>query len=189
MASTRSSVVTPEIALARLTLDNAVDEQVRRRSTIGSDRRPTLTKKESGPLTTITETAIDFTESPTNTAADDKTMDDVPLVDLTSSGTKEEVVLNGVPPETASNEAAQTNGHQPPSDPVAPSQQPPPVPPRPQGNAQGQTGETAEKQQVERWAQQQDVREVVANILVQLRWAIKGDAVTEKGEQVDKISK
>jgi len=98
-------------------------------------------------------------------------------------------MLNGIPPVAAPNEASQTNGDQTPSDLAAPSQQPPPVPPRPQGSAQGQSAETAEKQQVERWAQQQDVREVVANILGQLRWAIKGDAVTEKGEQIDKISK
>lgn len=189
MASTRSNVVTPEIALARLTLDNAMDEQGRRRSTIGSDRRPTLIKKESGPLTTITETAIDFTESPTNTAADDKDMDDVSLANLTGTESKDEVVLSGIPPEPAPNEASQTNDDRSSSDLAAPSQQPPPIPPRPQGNAQGQSAETAEKQQVERWAQQQDVREVVANILGQLRWAIKGDAVTEKGEQIDRISK
>jgi len=186
MASTRSSVVTPEIALARLTLDNAVDEQVRRRSTIGSDRRPTLTKKDSEPLTTITENAIEITESPTDTAADDKVMGDVPLVDLEGSEPTDDVVLNGISPEPATSGASQGDDDQLPSD---SSQKPPPVPPRPQGNANGQSAESAEKQQVERWAQQQDVREVVANILVQLRWAIKGDAATEKGEQIDRISK
>lgn len=177
MASTRLGVVTPEIALARLTLDNAVDEQVRRRSTIGSDRRPTLTKKESEQLTTITENAVEFTESPTTTATDDKTMHDIPLTDLNGSAPTEEVVSNGISTKLPS------------SEPVAPMNKPPPVPPRPQENGNGQSTESAEKQQVERWAQQQDVREVVANILVQLRWAIKGDATTEKGEQIDRISK
>ena len=189
MASTSSNVVTPEIVLARLTLDNAVDEQVRRRSTLGSDRRPTLTKKESEPLTTINETAIAFTESPGTTAVDDKAMDDVTASDLDGLPPTKDVVLNGISPDSSPKNAIQLNGSLSSSQPTVPLNEPPPIPPRPQGNTNGQSAASAEKQQVERWAQQQDVREVVANILVQLRWAIKGDATTQKGEQIDLISK
>jgi hypothetical protein len=58
----------------------------------------------------------------------------------------------------------------------------PPVPPRPQYQS------PPEQRQVERWAQQQDVREVLSNVLLQLRWAIKGYGLTEKGDQVDFVS-
>jgi len=67
------------------------------------------------------------------------------------------------------------------------AQQPPPVPPRPNGHAAGQTSGSAETNQVEQWAEQQDVREVMANVLTQLRWAIRGDGASESGEQLDHI--
>lgn len=59
---------------------------------------------------------------------------------------------------------------------------PPPVPPRPEVFE-------AKKEQVEMWAQQQDVRVVIENILQQLRWATKPEGKEESGEQIDSVSR
>lgn len=57
-------------------------------------------------------------------------------------------------------------------------ERPPPIPPRPVG-----------KQQIEQYAMQQDVEEVMGNVFHQLQWAIKPQNVTADGNQEDVISK
>lgn len=58
---------------------------------------------------------------------------------------------------------------------------PPPVPPRPQSKDQ--------EPHFEEFAQQQDVREVIQNVLHQFRWAIKPAGLEESGESIDIISR
>lgn len=55
---------------------------------------------------------------------------------------------------------------------------PPPIPPRPVG-----------KDQIEQYAMQQDVEEVMGNVFHQLQWAIKPQSVNSRGDQEDVVSK
>ena len=55
---------------------------------------------------------------------------------------------------------------------------PPPVPPRPVG-----------KSQIEEYARQQDVEEVMGNVFHQLQWAVKPEDVDADGNQQDLISR
>ena len=55
---------------------------------------------------------------------------------------------------------------------------PPPVPPRP-----------TDKHQIEQYAMQQDVEEVMGNVFHQLQWAIKPQSITKDGNQEDIISR
>lgn len=187
LASTRASVVTPEIGLARLTLHNAVDEQARRRSTMVVEARPSLPAKvveDAMATENNADSAIDLTVSPEQTPMQDIVMDEAapPMADASIPATVHEI------PEANSSTTTNATG-QISSTMLQDDSKPPPIPPRPRGNSSSPTSKVEEKQQVEKWAQQQDVREVMANVLVQLRWAIRGNAVTEKGDQIDRISK
>ena len=70
----------------------------------------------------------------------------------------------------------------PPPDYEAVSMQPPPIPPRP-----AQKDEATE--QIEAWTEQQDVREVMENIIHQLRWAVKSEGKALDNEQIDAITR
>jgi len=183
-------VVTPEIALARLTLHNAVDEQTRRRSTMGMDVRPSIVKDDDTDMTEgalADDSAVEVTDSPKAMEVDtaDSAGQGKPIeqIDLTASNGGEPVGRRGSA-DTLVDPDAQLDDINPMT--VHPA---PPMPPRPTGSGPSQASDAKQTQLVEQWAQQQDVREVMANVLVQLRWAMRGDSTTEKGEQIDRISK
>ena len=70
----------------------------------------------------------------------------------------------------------------PPPDYEAVSLQPPPIPPRPALKDEA-------TEQIEAWTEQQDVREVMENIIHQLRWAVKSEGKASDNEQIDVITR
>lgn len=70
----------------------------------------------------------------------------------------------------------------PPPDRDAKSAQPPPIPPRPVVKDQA-------TEQIEAWTEQQDVREVMENIVHQLRWAVRSEGKESDNEQIDAITR
>lgn len=70
----------------------------------------------------------------------------------------------------------------PPPEYEAVSMQPPPIPPRsaPRDEA---------TEQIEAWTEQQDVREVMENIIHQLRWAVQSEGKASDNEQIDAITR
>jgi len=143
-----------------------------------------MTDKDSTEASADTEDAIMTTESPKMKPQEDAIMEETGKETENAAPTGTDVDMSTSQTRAAS-PADSAMGDDVASAPSAKNGQGPPVPPRPEYKP------PAEKQQVERverWAQQQDVREVLGNVLLQLRWAIKGKGLTEKGDQVDLIS-
>lgn len=181
LASTRDRVVRPEVALARLTLERTSHEagQAGRRSTL--NRRPSNLPQLDGQAhnqESSNDSAIDVVESPLETVKED-----IAMQDASNSMSPNRVdVLDG----QASNKNEENSSSQSTS---SLAQGPPNLPPRPQMSTDTAARSTKVVQEVEEWARQQDVREVMQRVITQLRWAIRGDGTEENGEQIDPISR
>lgn len=180
LATTRAPVVRPEIELARLTLSNVVAEEARRRSTLLEKRPSPPVPDENMGATEDNEDAIMITDSPKGKPEEDISMGEDGIESGIAAPQRTDVDMATTPPRPASPTDSAMGDDVPSARPA--QKDGPPVPPRPQNQA------PPEQQQVERWAQQQDVREVLGNVLLQLRWAIKGTKLTEKGDQIDYIT-
>jgi len=155
------------------------------------DVRPSIVKDDDSEMTEGAlgnDSAVEVTDSPEAMKMDTTVPTDsigqshpIEEIDLTESNGGESTVRRGSA-DTLVDPDAKLDDINPMT--VQPAPQ---MPPRPSGP--GQASDAKQTQLVEQWAQQQDVREVMANVLVQLRWAIRGDSTTEQGEQIDRISK
>ena len=186
--------VTPSVDLARLTLINVVDDEVRRRqSTISCQVPPdiSLTTDTSDTLADAVDIGepIERAESPQELDSSSDQSSGTTAVETMHVDSDANSDIDRILPD-AKTEQPKTNGDNSPSksrreDTV--NGNPPPIPPRPQ--FVDQVKSTDITQEVENWAKQQDVREVMQNVLSQLRWSIKGEGVEKDGEQIDTISR
>ena len=160
---------------------------------MGMDVRPSIVKGDDAMMTEGTsdnDSAVEVTDSPDDMKMDTTVPPDslgqpkpIEQIDLTASNGGDSAARRGSA-DTLVDPDARLDDINPMT--VQPA---PPMPPRPTESGPSQASDAKQTQLVEQWAQQQDVREVMANVLVQLRWAIRGDSTTEKGEQIDRISK
>ncbi|KAL9048556.1 MAG: hypothetical protein Q9162_007663 [Coniocarpon cinnabarinum] len=227
LTTTRSFCATPEVELARLTLEKAIaakadvtadseskspllTEKMRRRSTIsgpglslartrsassGNILNSPPPQRHDNPMreasasppkklrtdsmnSAATTIVVEENESPKN----DVEMTDAKTI---ASAPRQEDTLEGL--EDA--QSHQENAKQEPNGQITGTidltqdaqkvvkDQPPPIPPRPTNKAQ-----------IEEYAMQQDVQEVMGNVLHQLQWAIKPRQITKFGNQEDIVS-
>lgn len=204
-------IVTPSTDLARLTLINVVDRDVQRRASTLTTPAANLTEKRkqiseqqesaiageesivdlqqtSSPEqvnvvdeTTSTHDGLRIENASDATHSDTSSFVSIPYPDQTNSGQS-----SSFPAEktTDAMEVDTTDRPAPLSD-VGKAMAPPPIPMRPTLDQNSATV----TQEVENWARQQDVREVMQNVLSQLRWAIRPQGQEKNGEQVDIVSK
>ena len=233
LTTTRATCTTPEVELARLTLEKAIpgvseDKQTqdaqsaridpkRRRSTL-SGRTMHLSKMRGGSISSIaTSPTLERKEPPedaVSTSPSKKSRTDS-NVSIASTIVVEEQVSQHTDNEPAGDdqiqdatgqegaEASNANRMSVDGDPserdgvtdasrkvsmIGPptkeeadnmtTDNPPPVPPRPIG-----------RNEIEHYAQQQDVEEVMGNVFHQLQWAIRPQNIGTNGNQEDMISK
>lgn len=205
--------VTPEQELARLTLISSTNEAaIRRRSTISASRMGGGLGEingvpVAGPLGPSQQTITiphDAAASEPLHSETARSVKDISMIDVDSEATlvsdgmkSDQPVSAAEDKENASPATVEVNGevnvasrvegggpsrvHSEPS--TGPSTQPPPVPPRPNAEADRQK---QIKEEVEIGAQQ-DVTEVINNVLFQSQCGIKPTDFASDGEQLDRI--
>lgn len=194
LTTARTTCVIPSTDLARLTLVNVVDDEVRRRQSTISGPTPLIPSAPIDTLDTLTDAIddgepIEKAESPQELQSTHDEVFGTSEVDAMHVDSDATLQADAILPASET-EQPKTNGIDAPPESHRDDTlngNPPPVPPRSQPiNIVKSTDVT---QEVENWAKQQDVREVMQNVLSQLRWSIKGDDMEKDGEQIDTISR
>lgn len=198
LRTVETPIVTPSTSLARLTLINVVDRDVQRRaSTITA---PAVTFAEQPPVSTSNndETAIvlECSTSPEDLSSVQEGVKTEGTSDTAMSDTSSFVSIPNPNQNTLTeSNIDSTEKHEDKmevdnnvqsefSGITIDASQPPPVPTR----LQAKPEQPSVTQEVENWARQQDVREVMQNVLSQLRWAIQPQSHEKNGEQIDIVS-
>lgn len=184
LMTAKDTYTTPETELAILTMENAPANERRRRSTVSGPRllRPSShqadTATADAPMSDQSEVAVasPILERSAYSAEPEQVQSDTVMgaaggentLSQSKGMTDADISSESIPPES--------------------SQEPPPIPPRPQkatDDQEAKLGETIRRIHNE----QQDVNEVIDNILQQLRWAIRPHSTGRDGEQIDEIMK